>query len=142
MAQKTDAYPATRFYVQIEGINHAVFTEISGLQIETEVQEIREGGNNGYIHRLPGPIRIGNITLKHGLAGSSELFNWYLRVARGQFEPRNLSVIVYDSEGKETARWDFDKAYPVRWVGPFLTGDGNDIAIESFELAHAGMQMG
>jgi phage tail-like protein len=85
MAEKTDAFAATRFYVQIEGVNHAVFTEISGLQIETEVFEYREGGNNASVHRLPGPIRVGNITLKHGLVGSAELFSWYMHVVRGKF---------------------------------------------------------
>ncbi len=140
MAEKTDAYAATRFYVQIEGVHHAVFTEVSGLQVETEVFEYREGGNNGYVHRLPGPIRVGNITLKHGLVGSAELFSWYMRVVQGKFEPRNLSVIVYDSEGKETARWNFVKAYPIRWVGPTLHGDTNDVAVETLELAHAGIQ--
>lgn len=140
MAEKTDAYAAARFYVQIEGVHHAVFTEISGLQVETEVLEFREGGNNGFIHRLPGPIRVGNVTLKHGLVGDAELFAWYMRVARGLFEPRNLSVIIYNSEGHETARWSFAKAYPVRWVGPMLTGDGDTYAVETLELAHAGLQ--
>lgn len=140
MAEKTDAYGATRFYVQIEGVHHAVFTEISGLQVETEVFEYREGGNNGFVHRLPGPIRVGNITLKHGLVGSAELFKWYMRVAAGTFEPQNVSVIVYDSQGKETARWNFVKAYPVRWVGPILHGDASEVAIETLELAHAGIQ--
>jgi phage tail-like protein len=140
VAEKTDAYAASRFYVQIEGVHHAVFTEISGLQIETEVLEFREGGNNGFVHRLPGPIRVGNITLKHGLVGDAELFKWYLRVAGGKFEPRNLAVIVYNSEGQETARWNFVKAYPVRWVGPTLSGGGDDVGIETLELAHAGLQ--
>jgi phage tail-like protein len=139
MPEKTDSYAATRFYVEIGGVNHAVFTEVSGLQIETEVLEFREGGNNGFVHRLPGPIRVANVTLKHGLVESSELFNWYMRVAAGRFEPRHLSVIVYDNQGKQTARWDFLNAYPVRWVGPMLTGDGGEIAIETLELAHSGL---
>jgi phage tail-like protein len=141
MAEKTDVNNAARFYVQIEGVNHAVFTEISGLQVETEVLEFREGGNNSFVHRLPGPIRVGNITLKHGLVGSAELFNWYMQIAGGRFTPRNMSVIVYDTEGKQTAKWDFVRAYPVRWVGPQLSGGGGDIAIETLELAHAGLQL-
>lgn len=141
MAEKTDVNNAARFYVQIEGVHHAVFTEVSGLQVETEVLEFREGGRNNFVHRLPGPIRVGNITLKHGLVGSSELFSWYMRIAGGKFEPRNLSICVYDTEGKETAHWNFVRAYPVRWVGPMFSGDGGDVAVETLELAHAGLQL-
>jgi len=135
-----DAYVGCRFYIQIEGVTQAMFTEISGLQIETEVFEYAEGGNNGYIHRLPGPIRIGNITLKRGIAGSDELFKWYMKIIRGKKDDRrNLSVLIYDTEGHELQRWDFIKAYPVRWVGPTLDANNSLVAIETFELAHEGL---
>jgi phage tail-like protein len=135
-----DVFVGCRFYLQIEGINKAVFAEISGLQVETEVFEYAEGGNNGYIHRLPGPIRIGNITLKRGLAGSDELFKWYLRIINGKLDERhNLSVLIYSPSGEELQRWNFIKAYPVRWVGPTLDANNSMVAIETFELAHAGL---
>lgn len=135
-----DTYAGCRFYLQIEGINKAVFAELGGLQIETEIFEYAEGGNNGFIHRLPGPIRIGNITLKRGLSTSNELFEWYLRIVNGKLDERhNLSVLIYDAEGQELQRWNFLAAYPVRWVGPALDANSSPIAIETFELAHAGL---
>ncbi len=135
-----DAYVGCRFYLQIEGINKAVFAEIGGLQIETEVFEYAEGGNNGFIHRLPGPIRIGNITLKRGLSTSDELYQWYKRIINGKLdEQRNLAVLIYNTEGEELQRWDFLQAYPVRWVGPTMDANNSLVAIETFELAHAGL---
>ncbi|RRR73462.1 MAG: phage tail protein [Candidatus Viridilinea halotolerans] len=137
-----DVQVVHRFYLQIDGVNLAVFLEISGLQVETEVFEYEEGGNNGFVHKLPGQTRVGNLTCRRGVATSNELFTWYMQVAGGQIERRNLSVIIYTYAGEEMRRWNFFSAYPVRWVGPTLDANTTDYAIESIELAHAGMQLG
>jgi phage tail-like protein len=141
-AGRADAQPVHRFYLQIDGVNLAIFTEISGLQVETDTFEYIEGGNNGFVHKLPGQTRVGNLTFKRGLVATNELFNWYLQVAAGKIERRNLSVIIYTYGGEEMRRWNFFSAYPVRWVGPSLNADATDAAIESVEIAHAGMQLG
>jgi phage tail-like protein len=136
-------YPSGRFYVLIESMPKAVFTELTGLQIETEVMEYAEGGNNRFVHRLPGRTKVSNITLKRGITSSNELFMWYLDIAHGkQFTPRNLSVVMYDTAGREVVRWHFIRAYPVKWIGPQLTAGGAQAAIETLELAHDGIQIG
>src|SRR4029079_8650692 len=76
-------HTSNRFYVMIDGTAQAIFTEVSGLQIETEVQEYAEGGNNGFVHRLPGRTRVGNITLKRGITGSEQLLKCAHAVAAG-----------------------------------------------------------
>lgn len=139
----SDVFPAYRFYVQIDQVTHAVFTEVTGLQIETEVTEYAEGGNNSYVHRLPGRTKVSNITLKRGMTSSNELFKWYLDVAYGKVLPRrNVSVIMYDTAGQKVMQWNFIKAYPVKWVGPQLNAGGTNTAVESFELTHEGIQPG
>ena len=137
-----EAQPACRFYVEIGGMAQAVFTEVGGLQMETDVTELEEGGNNGFIHRLPGRTKMGNLTLKRGMAGSNEFFKWYQQIALGKIERRNLSVIMYNPAGEEVTRWDFMNAYPVKWIGPQLTADGTAVAIETLELAHEGLKLG
>ena len=137
-----DTFLTSRFYVQIDGVSQAVFTEVSGLQVETEVFEYNEGGNNGFTHHLPGPTRVGNLSLKRGMVGSSELFAWYMQVAQGIVKTRNLSVVVYDAGGKEMTRWNFINAYPIRWVGPILSSESSAAAVETIELAHDGLQLG
>jgi phage tail-like protein len=120
----------------------AVFTELSGLQVETEVQEYAEGGNNSFTHRLPGRTKVGNITLKRGMTSSNELFSWYLQHLQGKTIKRvNVSVVMYDTAGEELMRWNFVNAYPVKWSGPQLTAGGNQAAIETLELAHDGLQV-
>src|SRR5215470_2047172 len=99
-------------------MTQAVFSEVSGLQVETVVQDYEEGGNNGFVHRLPGRTKVGNLTLKRGITKSNEFFKWYTDIARGTITRRNISVIMYDTAGNELVRWNFIKAYPVKWVGP------------------------
>ncbi len=142
MTAKNDALPIHRFYLQINGVNLAIFMEIDGLKAETDIFEYVEGGNNGFVHKLPGQTRVGNLTLKRGLVADNELFHWYMKVASGTIETRNLSVIIYGFDGAEMRRWDFFNAYPVRWVGPALSSDTTNPAVETMELAHAGMQLG
>jgi phage tail-like protein len=135
----TEAYANCRFYVEIGGISQAVFTEVSGLQVETTVTEYEEGGNNGFVHRLPGRTKVGNITLKRGIAGSNEFFKWSVQIAQGKITRRNISVRMFDAEGKELTRWEFVNAYPVKWIGPQFASSGAATAIETLELAHDGM---
>jgi phage tail-like protein len=128
-----------RFYVQVGGLTQAVFTELSGLQIETEVFEYQEGGNNSYAHRLPGRSKVSNITLKRGITHNNELFKWCRDITVGKVDKRNVSVLMFDTEGNEIARWDFLKAFPVKWSGPQFQAEGRNTAIESLELAHEGL---
>jgi phage tail-like protein len=134
-----DGVPNCRFYVSIDKDNAAVFTEMSGLQLETVVTEYEEGGHNDFVHKLPGRTKIGNITLKRGIVSTNDFFNWYSEILQGKLKYRNVDVFVYDPEGTELAKWSFRHAYPVKWVGPQLAADGKTAAIETLELAHQGL---
>jgi phage tail-like protein len=134
-----DGVANCRFYVKINGMPSAVFTEMSGLQVETVVMEYEEGGNNGFVHRLPGRTKVGNLTLKRGIVATNEFFNWYSEILNGKPDFRHVDVLVFDAQGKELAKWSFANAYPVKWVGPQLAADGKNAAIETLELAHEGL---
>jgi phage tail-like protein len=135
-----EAHANCRFYVEIDQKKEGVFTELAGLQVEMEVQEYAEGGNNSYVHRLPGRTKVSNITLKRGMTRSNELYKWYTQVCLGVIQRRHVSVLMYDSKGVEVRRWDFIDAYPVKWVGPQFAANGAVSAVETLELAHAGLQ--
>lgn len=142
MAESFDAQPTCRFYVEFGSKAEAVFSEVGGLQVELEVFDYAEGGNNGFVHRRPGRAKASNLTLKRGMTRSQELMKWCLAVAAGTIERRNLSVVLYDPAGKPLVRWDFKGAYPVKWSGPQLAADGKTAAIETLELAHEGITLG
>ncbi len=137
----SEAYPSCRFYVMVDGQPQGVFTEINGLQIEMDVMDYEEGGNNGFVHRLPGITRVSNITLKRGMTSTNELFKWCAEIAGGKFTRRHVTIVMYDSAGTELIRWNVLNAYPVKWIGPQFS-QSSDSAVETIELAHEGISLG
>jgi phage tail-like protein len=138
---QAEAVPSCRFYVEIDGVAQAVFTEVSGLQVEMTVTEYEEGGVNHFVHRVPGRVKVSNLTLKRGMAATNELFKWCMETAEGKILRRHVTVRMYDALGDEVAKWTFVNAYPVKWIGPQLSSSGNTAAIETLELAHEGLQV-
>jgi phage tail-like protein len=127
-----------RFKVELGSTIEAGFSECSGLQVETEIEEVREGGLNDFVHKLPKGSKHVNLTLKHGLTDSDALWKWHQDVVKGKVERKTINVILLDFEGSEKWRWGFDLAYPVKWVGPELKADGSAVAVETLEFAHHG----
>ena len=138
--RKKDPYLSFRFLVEIQGLIVGGFSEVSGLQAETKLEEIREGGVNDYVHKLPKITEYPNITLKRGITDSDVLWKWHQEVVKGKFKRRTVYIIMQDSEGNEKWRWEFDDAYPVKWTGPDLKSDSNTVAVETLELAHKGIK--
>lgn len=136
-----DIHINSRFYIEIGTKKQAVFAQVTGLQIEMDVTEYAEGGNNEFVHRFPGRTRVSNLTLKRGISSSNEFFQWYCQLARGKIDRRNISVVMYDPAGEEVLRWNFLNAYPVKWIGPEFHADGTSTAIETLELAHDGLSL-
>lgn len=137
-----DAYATCRFYVQLDGKSEALFTEVGGLQIEVTVHTLEEGGNNGFVHRLPGRAKVGNLTLKRGMTRSNDFLKWLIDVAAGKIMRRNVTVVMYDTAQDVMLRWNFSNAYPIKWSGPQFNAGRSEAAVESLELAHEGMTLG
>jgi phage tail-like protein len=112
----------------------------NGLQAETEFEEIREGGVNDYVHKLPKITKYPNITLKRGVIDSDVLWKWHQDVVNGKVERKTVFIILKDSEGNEKWRWSFEHAYPVKWTGPDLKADSSAVVVETLELAHNGLK--
>jgi len=138
--ERKDPYLTFNFAVEIEGLVAGGFNEVSGLQAEIEVQDYREGGVNEYIHKRAGPARYpSNLTLKRGMTDTTTLWSWYCDVMQGKIVRKNVSVILMNSAGEEKKRWNFQKAYPVKWAGPGLKSSTSVVAVETLELAHDGL---
>lgn len=133
--------PFTTFHFYVDGVGQAVFTEVTGLDIEVEVTNYEEGGVNDHVHRLPGRVKVSDITLKNGITATNELWDWYKKILQGNFERRNISIIMVDQKGVEQMRWNFIDALPVKWSGPQLKADQSQSAIQSLVLSHKGLQL-
>jgi len=136
-----DAFPylSFRFRVEFDNVIAGGFTECTGLTVETEVEERREGGLNEFAHKLPKGTKYGTLTLKRGFLDSTDLWDWNAKVIAGQTEQRkNLSIVLLDGEGNDKIRWDVRDALPIKWSGSELKSDGNTVMIETLELVHHG----
>jgi phage tail-like protein len=132
-------YVSAKFLVEIDSSVVASFSEASGIQVETEVEEYREGGVNDFTHRLPKGSKYGTLVLKRGLIHDDVLWSWHRDVVDGVFERKPVSLILWDQGfDDEVWRWDFRDAYPVKWSGPELKADGSTVAVETLELVHNG----
>ncbi|WP_456401952.1 phage tail protein [Hydrogenimonas sp.] len=135
-----------RYRVEIDGLVVAGFSEVSGLGSEVETEEFKEGGA-GFVRRLPSGFKQSNIVLKKGMGLSTDLIDWYREVVKalryGKPIPKtpNLYISLIDSEGEERIRFRITSAYPIKWSGPELKGSGSDVAIETIELVHEGMEV-
>ena len=136
--ERIDPYHGFRFRVEIDGLIVAGFSEVGGLNIETQIEEIREGGVNEYTHKLPKETKYPNVVLKRGLTDSDTLWQWYRNVATGKIERKTVHVILLDSLGEDTWRWSFEHSYPIKWLGSELKADSNAAMIETIELVHKG----
>jgi phage tail-like protein len=134
--QRVDPYRNFSFLVEIDGITQAGFSDCSGFGASTDPVEYREGGETKTVRKLPGLTKYTNITLKWGLTDSRELYDWYRDVVNGKIERKSGSIILLDLEGNEKVRWNFFEAWPTKWDGPDFTAKGNDVSIETLELAH------
>jgi phage tail-like protein len=132
-------YLTFNFAVEIEGLLVGGFTEVSGLESEVAVEEFREGGVNGYVHKLPGATSHANLVLRHGLTGLSTLWSWYYDTTQGAIQRRNGSIVLLDARQVPVMWWNFRNALPVRWTGPELSAAGDQVGVESLELVHEGL---
>jgi len=115
------------------------FSEASGLVIETEVETIREGGENTHEIQLAGPSKFpSRLVLKRGLA-EAELWSWYQDVLRGKIQRKMVTVVLQNPLGESEWQWVFKEACPVKWSGPELRAGSADVAFESIELVHRGL---
>jgi len=130
------------FQVTIPAINLTLgfFTQISGFSSQLDVQEYPEGGVNTFVHKLPGRIKQGNITLKRGITKESALIHWYEKSVTA-LEPTELTIHVLDYAGDVVQTWTFDGAYPVKWSGTDLNAGGSEFLTQSLEIAHLGMKV-
>jgi phage tail-like protein len=136
---RVDPYLSCNFVVEIEGLLVGGFTECSGLEIELETYEYREGGQNDFVHRFVGAMRHPPLVLRHGLSPLDGLWGWHQDVAAGDIRRRNGTIYLLNQAQAPVAWWHFREALPLKWSGPTLRAESAAVAFESVELAHHGL---
>jgi phage tail-like protein len=132
---------ARHFRVEIPSLTIGVFAGCSGLQVEYEVLEYAEGGENGYVHKLRGRKRYPNLVLSRGMTSETGLLDWMLASQDPTKRP-TATLSLLDELGQLQRAWWFSGAFPIRWTGPTLGEQTGGIASETLEIAHAGLLRG
>ena len=138
-ADRKDPFLSFRFGVELEGDVIAGFSEVSGLEAETDIETFREGGDNLQERQLAGPTKFpSRLVLKRGMTAARTLWSWHQDVRRGRVQRKDISIVLFDSANQEQWRWSFRGAVPVKWSGPPFRASGSEVAVETLELVHNG----
>ena len=135
-------YPIPKFHFQVDwGGAKIGFTEVTGLEVTTEVIEYRDGASPEYHKiKMPGMQKFSNITMKRGtFQGDNDFYNWWNTVALNTIERRDLTISLLNEEHAPVVVWKVKQAWPVKVQSTDLKADGNEVAIESVEIAHEGL---
>lgn len=138
-------YPLPVFHFSVSwGGDNIGFSEVGGLSQEITPIEYRDGLMSATTLPLkrPGLKKSGNISLKRGLVkGNNDLFKWFNNDGKPNVERRDLTITLLNDEGDPVFVWSVAQAWPIKCDGPSLKATGNDIAIESVDLAHEGITL-
>lgn len=140
--RQPDAWePATglRFRLDLGGVTIERFVSCEGIGGEYEVDEWKEGGNVGFVHRLPARLKFTNVKMTRPVdRDSGALATWFSQARKG-LARRTVTVTACDANGRDVASWHLAGAWPLKYTGPVLSAKGGtDVAIETIELAHNG----
>ena len=137
---RDDPYKAYNFRVEIDGITVAAFCEVSGLSNETEVISYRVGGEPTAVRKLPGLTTYANLVLRRGITKNDELWNWRKTVLDGAVERRNGMIVLLADDGTDLVRWTFVDGWVAKYESSDLNAKANEVAIETIEIAHEGLE--
>jgi phage tail-like protein len=139
-ADRGDPFNQAKFLVEIEGIVTSAFLSVSGIEADVAAVDYRPGNDKlPSARKLPGEAKFSNLVLKRGLTSDLSLWQWMQDTLQGNLQRRAISVVLLNDTGEPVLRFNFRDAWPVKWSGPILNAEGNDVAIETLEITHEGL---
>jgi len=125
-----------------EGTIIGGFSDASGLGMDVNYSEYRNGNEKfNTARKIPNTHKLDDVTLKRGLVGSTDLFEWIKTVRDGTADPRNVTVTLMDEARNDVASWRLRNAQPKKWTGPTLAGKGGgEVSMEELHLVHEGIE--
>jgi phage tail-like protein len=137
--QHLDTAQAVRFQVKIDGgTDLGDWSKCDGLTVEYDVFEYKEGGQNGFTHRLPGRVKYQNVKLTRPMNKHSKQVADWIASLKHKVQRQTAAISALDPTGHAIVTWNLDGIFPVRWSGPSLDIGANQVAMETLELAHNG----
>ncbi len=135
-------YPLPKFHFSVEwGDVRFAFSKISGMDVETELIEYRDGNSPEYSKiKMPGMQKNGNITMKRGtFKGQDAFYKWYDSITLNKVDRRTVTINLLNEEHQPVVVWTAKNAWPLKVQATDLKADGNEVAIETMEVVHEGL---
>ncbi|WP_076591371.1 phage tail protein [Herminiimonas arsenitoxidans] len=140
--QSTTVWPLPKFYFQVKWDSQVMsFQEVSGLDMQSEEIKYRHGDNPEFsVIKMPGMKKVGNVTMKKGIIKSDNKFwDWFNQIKMNTIKRVSVTISLLDEAGKPTMVWTLVNAWPTKITGTDLKAEGNEVAIETIEIAHEGI---
>lgn len=131
---RDDPFASFNFLVEIDSVTKAGFSECSGLTMETDPIEYRNGNEPITVRKITGLNKFGNITLKNGITLNTDLWKWRKTVMDGKTERHSGSITLLNEERKPVVRWTFKEGWPRKLDGPTFNAKNNEVAIQTLEI--------
>lgn len=141
-AQSEAVWPMPKFYFEVKWDSDVMsFQEVSGLDIENEPIEYRHGDSKVFSKiKMPGMVKTGNVTMKKGVfTKDNKFWDWFNEVKMNTIKRKPVTVSLLDESGAPTMVWTLANAFPTKISGTDLKSDGNEVAVETIEIAHEGL---
>jgi phage tail-like protein len=141
-AQSKTLWPLPKFYFQVKWDSNLMsFQEVSGLDIEAQPIEYRHGDSQDFSTiKMPGIKKTGNVTMKKGVFKSDNKFwDWFNQIKMNTIKRVPVTISLLDESGAVTMVWTLRNAWPTKITGTDLKADGNEVAVETIEIAHEGL---
>lgn len=137
-------WPIPKFYFMVDWGNtvNIPFQEVSGLDFEGETLEYRHGNSPVFSHiNMPGIAKSSNITMKKGVfANDKQFWDLYNNIKMNTIKRQKVVIRLLDQNGIPTMTWTLNNAWPTKISSTDLKSNGNEVAVESIELAHEGLK--
>jgi phage tail-like protein len=140
--KQDNVWPLPKFYFQVKiGDKEIPFQEVSGLDIEAQIIEYRHGNSKEFSTiKMPGIKKTGNVTLKKGIfVKDNGFWDWFNKIKMNTIERQTIVINLLDEAGAPTMIWTLTNAWPTKITGTDMKSDGNEIAVETIEVAHEGL---
>ena len=134
MATRKDPIRNFRFRVEIDGIQQAGFSEVSGFDITVDPIDYREGTDPTHVRKLTGMTKYGNVTLKWGITTSMELYNWHRQIVDGDIVRKTMAIVSVNERGEDVNRWEIVEAWPTKYDPMDFNAKGNEAGIATLEV--------
>jgi len=143
-SSQDNIWPLPKFYFSVDiadvGTDLA-FQEVTGLDAEAQVIEYRAGNSKAFSTiKMPGIVKSGNVTLKKGVfVKDNKVWDWFAERKMNLIKRRTVTIKLLDQDAKPTMTWTLANAWPTKISSPDLKSDGNEVAVETVEIAHEGI---